>query len=142
LTNLLLLQTGYAFTALVSHEKQIESSKAEYYLALNKAQRTWKTGNEDVSPWLMYIFDVFLKQARAAQKILESDQFENLLSQKQLDFWKWAQNLGPNEFNRGAAIKALGFAPRTIEQIMKKFLDMKKLEQLGRGRATRYRVIQ
>ena len=125
----------------MSHEKLIESTKAEYYRALNQTQRTWKAENEDVSPWLLYLFNIFLQQARAAQSILESDQFEYLLSQKQLDFWKWAQSLGRNEFNRRAAIKALGFAPRTVEQIMKKFLDMKKLEQLGRGRATRYRVI-
>ncbi len=86
LTNLMLLQNGYAFASLVSHEKLIESSKAEYYLALNQTQRTWKSENEDVSPWLLYIFDVFLQQARAAQNILESDQFEYLLSLKQLDF--------------------------------------------------------
>jgi len=140
LTNLLLLQCGYTFATLVSHESLIENSKAEYYLALNRTQRTWKTESEDASPWLLYIFDVFLKQARAAQSILEGDQFEYLLSQKQLAFWNWAQSLGHNEFNRGAAIKALGFPPRTIEQIIKKFLDMKKLEQLGRGRATRYRL--
>lgn len=142
LTNLMLLQNGYAFTALVSHEKLIEASKAEYYLALNKTQKTWKSETEDVSPWLLYIFDIFLKQARAAQHILESDQFEYLLSGKQLVFWNWAQNLQGKEFNRGDAIRALGFAPRTTEQIMKKFLDMKKLEQLGRGRATRYRVMR
>ena len=141
LTNLMLLQNGYAFSTLVSHEKLIEASKAEYYLALNKAQRTWKSGQEDVSPWLLYIFDIFLKQAKAAQAILESDQFEYLLSEKQQDFWTWAQSMNGKVFNRGDAIKALGFPPRTIEQIMKKFLDMKKLEQLGRGRATRYRVV-
>ena len=89
----------------------------------------------------MYIFDVFLRQARAAQVILESDQFEYLLSEKQLAFWKWAQSLESKEFNRGDAIAALGFPPRTTEQIMKKFLDMNKLEQFGQGRATRYRVL-
>ena len=52
LTNLMLLQNGYAFATLVSDEKLIESSKAEYYLALNQTQRTWKSENEDVSPWL------------------------------------------------------------------------------------------
>ena len=141
LTNLMLLQHGYAFSTLVSHERLIEASKADYYLALNKAQRTWKSAQEDVSSWLRYLFDVFLKQAKAAQAILESDQFEYLLSEKQLDFWTWAQSLERNVFNRGDAIKALGFPPRTVEQIMKKFLDMKKLEKLGLGRATRYRVI-
>ncbi len=141
LTNLMMLQHVYSFSTLVSHEKIIEETKAEYYLALNKTQRTWKSENEDVSPWLLYIFDVFLRQAREAQRILESDQFEYLLSEKQLAFWQWAQSLGDKEFNRGDAIDALGFPPRTIEQIMKKLLDMKKLEQLGQGRATRYRVV-
>ncbi len=140
LTNLMLLQNGYAFTTLVSHEKLIETSKADYYLALNKTQRTWKSEQEDLSSWLLYLFEIFLKQARAAQQILESDQFEYLLSEKQLAFWQWAQSQGSKEFNRGDAIKALGFPPRTIEQIMKKFLDMKKLQQLGQGRATRYRL--
>jgi Fic family protein len=141
LTNLMLLQSGYAFSSLVSHEKLIEETKAEYYLALNKTQRTWKTEDETIEPWLLYIFNIFLKQARAAQVILESDQFEYLLSGKQLAFWQWAQSLGGREFNRGDAIQALGFPPRTVEQIIKKLLDMKKLEQFGQGRATRYKVI-
>jgi Fic family protein len=140
LTNLMLLQNGYAFATLVSHEKLIEASKAEY-LALNKTQRTSKGEYENLSPWLLFLFDIFLKQAGAAQHILESDQFEYLLSKKQLAFWKWAQSYGSKEFNRGDAINALGVAPRTIEQIMKKFLDMKKLQQLGQGRATRYRAM-
>ncbi|MGQ0527217.1 MAG: Fic family protein [Alphaproteobacteria bacterium] len=140
LTNLMLLQCGYSFSTLVSHEKLIEETKAEYYLALNKAQRTWKNESEDVTPWLLYIFDVFLRQAREAQRILESDQFEYLLSEKQLALWNWAQSLGGKEFNRGDAINALGFAPRTVEQIIKKLLDMRKIDQFGQGRATRYRV--
>lgn len=140
LTNLMLLQCGYSFSTLVSHEKLIEETKAEYYLALNKTQRTWKSESEDITPWLLYVFDVFLRQAREAQRILESDQFEYLLSEKQLAFWKWAQNMGGQEFSRGDVIDALGFPPRTIEQIIKKLLDMKKLDQLGQGRATRYRV--
>lgn len=142
LTNLMLLRSGYKFTTLVSHEKLIEETKAEYYLALNKTQRTWKTDNEDVTPWLLYIFEVFLKQAKAAQALLEQDQFEYILSEKQLTFWQWAQNMGGQEFSRANAIDALNFPPRTVEQIIKKFLDLKKLEKLGQGRATRYRVKQ
>ena len=140
LTNLLLLRNGYHFTTLVSHERLIEESKAGYYLALNKAQRTWKTADENIAPWLLYIFDIFLGQARAARTILESDQFEYLLSAKQLALWKWAQGLKDREFTRGDAIAALGFPARTIEQIIKKLLDMHKIGQYGQGRATRYRV--
>jgi Fic family protein len=141
LTNLMLLQNSYAFTTLVSHEKLIEESKAEYYLALSKSQRTWKTKTEDLTPWLTYLFDIFRRQARAAQAILESDQFEYLLSEKQLALWNWARQLAGGKFSRGDAIEALGFPPKTAEQIIKKLLNMKKLERLGQGRATHYRLV-
>lgn len=139
LTNLMLLRNGYAFTSLVSHEKLVEQSKAEYYLALNKTQQSWKSESEDMTPWLLYIFDVFLRQAREAQHLLESDQFEYLLSEKQLTFWQWAK--AQKEFSRKTAIDALGYPSRTIEDITRKFVDMKKLERLGLGRGTRYRII-
>jgi len=139
LTNLTLLQQGYRFASLVSHEKLVEQNKADYYLALNKTQQSWKTEQEDITPWLLFIFDVFQKQAQQAQTLLESDQFEYLLSEKQLQFWQWAKE--ERQFTRKAAIAALDFAPRTIESITKKLLDMNKLERLGEGRATRYRVI-
>jgi Fic family protein len=66
LTNLILLQHGYAFTTVASHEKIIEDHKADYYLALNQTQRTWKTDKEDMSPWLYFIFSVFKSQATKA----------------------------------------------------------------------------
>lgn len=139
LTNLMMQQHGYGFTSLVSHEKLIEQSKVEYYLALNKTQSSWKSQNEDLSPWLFYIFAVFQQQAEQARQLFESDQFEYLLSEKQLQFWQWARE--QKEFSRRTAIDALGFAPRTVEDIARKLLDMKKLERLGQGRATRYRAI-
>ncbi len=140
LTNLMLLQNGYAFTRLVSHERLIEARKADYYLALNKTQKTWKTGQEDITPWLHFIFEIFVQQAKEAQHILEGDQFEYLLSEKQLAFWQWAGTQG--EFSRKDAMEALGFPARTVEGIIKKHWEMKKLERLGQGRATRYRVVK
>jgi Fic family protein len=140
ITNLMLLQHGYSFARIVSHEKLVEENKAEYYLALNQTQTTWKTDQEELSPWLLFIFDIFHRQAIEAQRILEMDQFEYLLSEKQLAFWQWAGT--QKEFSRKDAIDALGFPARTVEDITKKIFDMKKLERLGRGRATRYRVVK
>lgn len=139
LTNLMLLQHGYSFASLVSHEKLVEQSKADYYLALNKTQQSWKKKQEDITPWLLFIFERFHQQAKEAQVLLESDQFEYLLSEKQLQFWQWAKE--QRQFTRKAAIEALDFAPRTVEAITRKLLGMNKLERLGEGRATRYRVI-
>ena len=47
----MLLQQGYLFTQIVSHERIIEANKVDYYLALNKTQSTWKTDSEDITPW-------------------------------------------------------------------------------------------
>src|SRR5260221_12538850 len=52
LTNLLLLQQGYLYMPYVSHEKIIEDNKPEYYLALRKSQKTFKTEKEEVTSWL------------------------------------------------------------------------------------------
>lgn len=139
LTNLMLLQNGYDFVKLVSHEKLIEQSKKRYYLALNKTQKTWKCEKEDVTSWLLFIFEIFAQQANEAQNTLESDQFEYLLSIKQLSFWKWAKK--KKEFSRKDAIQELEYSPRTLEDIIKKLLMMKKLARLGQGSAVRYRTL-
>jgi len=142
LSNLMLLQHGYDFAAVVSHEKSIEENKADYYLALNKTQKTWKTGKEDLSDWLLFFLKIIKAQSRQALKILEGDHFESLLSEKQLDLWRWATALPGREFGRKAALEALSYPARTVESIIKKLLDMKKLERLGEGRATRYKVVK
>jgi Fic family protein len=140
LTNLMLLHHGYAFTTVASHEKVIEDNKADYYLALNRAQRTWKTEIEDVSPWLFFIFDVFSNQANKALQLLEDDQTELLLSEKQLALWQWVNTLPTAIFSPRMAVDALGFPARTVAENIKKLTEMDKLERIGEGRGTRYRL--
>jgi Fic family protein len=140
LTNLMLLRHGYAFTTVASHEKIVEENKAEYYLALNRTQSTWKTEQEDISPWLVFMFDVFRRQARKALQLLEEDQTELLLSEKQLALWRWAQTVPDGMFSPRMAVEATGFPVRTVEDIIKKLARMNKLERMGAGRGTRYRV--
>lgn len=140
LTNLLLLQNGYAFTQVVSHERIIEANKVDYYLALNKTQNTWKTDTENIAPWLLYFLDIMKKQSEQALKIIEGDNVEYLLSEKQLDLWRWAIDFD-GEFGRKDAVAALSFPKRTVESIIKKLVDLKRLERIGEGRAIRYRIV-
>lgn len=140
LTNLLLLQNGYAFTQVVSHERIIEANKVDYYLALNKTQSTWKTDKENIAPWLLYFLDIMKKQSSQAMKIIEGDNIEYLLSEKQLALWRWIVDYD-NEFSRKDAVKALSFPERTVESIIRKLVDLKRIERIGEGRATRYRVV-
>lgn len=140
LTNLMLLQSGYEFISIVSHERAIESKKADYYLALNKAKSSWKTKKEDISPWVLYFLNIIREQARQALKILKGDDIDYLLSEKQLALWQWINQRSEKTFSRKDAIQAINFPPRTIEACIKKLLDLKKITKLGEGRATRYRL--
>jgi Fic family protein len=139
LTNLLLLKQGYLFTRIVSHEKIIEANKGDYYLALNKTQTTWKTESEDITPWLLFFLNVIKTQSQEAFKIIASDDIQYLLSEKQLTLWNWAKEKS-TEFSRNDAVKALGFPNRTVESIIKKLVNLKRLQRLGQGKATRYKL--
>jgi Fic family protein len=140
LTNLMLLQSGYEFVSVVSHERVIEARKADYYIALNKAQSSWKSKKEDVSVWILYFLNILREQARQALKILEGDDIDYLLSEKQLALWHFVNQQSEKTFSRKEAIEGLGFPPRTVESCIKKLLDLRKISKLGEGRATRYRL--
>lgn len=142
LTNLMLLQQGYHFTTIVSHEKIIETHKVDYYLALNKVQQSWKKDQENIAPWLLFFLNVVRLQAKQALLLLESDDIEYLLSPKQLALWHWALQLDSLEFSRKDAVAALGFPERTVESIIKKLVSMKRLQRLGEGKASRYKVLR
>lgn len=141
LTNLMLLQHGYLFTQIVSHERIIEANKVDYYLALNKTQSTWKTDCEDITPWLEFFLTVIKTQSDQAISLIEEDTIDYLLSEKQLALWQWANHYA-QDFSRKDAIQALGFPPRTIESIIKKLIDLKRLTRLGEGKASRYKIIK
>ena len=93
-----------------------------------------------MTPWLTFFFTIMRLQAQKALALLEGDRIEDVLSEKQLALWQWANNLADKTFTRKMAIEALGFPPRTIESIIKKLLDLKRLDRTGESRATRYRV--
>jgi Fic family protein len=91
LTNLLMLQAGYAYMTYVSHEKLIEDNKPEYYLALRQSQRTFKTDQDSILPWLTFFLDISLIQARMALNLLSDENIEQLLSPRQVEVWRYMQ---------------------------------------------------
>ena len=142
LTNLMLLQQGYQFTSLVSHEKLIEQRKGDYYLALNQTQKNWKTGGEDITPWLRFFLKIVHQQAELALEILSRDDREALLSGNQQNILDWIRAREADTFTRGDLIEAFDVATRTIEASVKRLLEHKFIERIGAGRATRYRLLR
>ncbi len=137
LTNLLLLQTGYAYVPYVSHEKLIEDNKAEYYVALRKSQKTFKTENPNITPWLEFFFNILLVQSKQAIELLSKENVEKLFSPKQLAVWRYL--LQVVEATPGEIAKNTKVARPTVSQALDTLLRLKKVERIGQGRTTRYR---
>ena len=71
LTTLLLYRSGFYVGKYISLEAKIAKNKDLYYEALGKAQNGWHEGEEDVVPFIKYLFGTIL----AAYKDFE-DRFE------------------------------------------------------------------
>ena len=137
LTNLLLLQNGYDFARVASHEQFIEKNKANYYWALNQTQQTWKQEEEDVTPWLFFFLNIILSQATKAVELSQVENTEQWLSEKQQRVWEKVQGLG-KPFSKSEMVQLTGLNIRTVEASLKKLVNMGKLQRLGEGRGVRY----
>ena len=123
----------------VSHEKLIEDNKPDYYLALRKSQKTFKTDKEDVAPWLDFFLTIFLKQSQMAIGLITAENIETLLSPKQLAVWEYLQAVDeatPQEIAEKADV-----ARPTVNQVLNKLQEMKKVKRIGEGAGIRYRKI-
>jgi len=139
LTNLLLLQAGYQYMPYVSHEKLIEDNKANYYMALRKAQKTLHKSKPNIVPWLDFFLSVVYKQSQLAVELLSEEDIEKLLSPKQIAVWEYLQTVteaSPKDISKNAKV-----VQPTVVQALDKLIRLKKVERIGLGRSTRYRKI-
>lgn len=138
LTNLLLLQSGYAHIPYVSLEEIIEERKTDYYLSLRQTQKNHKTDNEDISAWIDFILDVLIEQTERARALIDTKQPEKLLSPKQISIYELFADgsvLGVKEITE----RLIGeVAQPTIKKTLSRLVELKLLERLGHARSTRY----
>src|SRR3990167_9049013 len=137
LTNLLLLQAGYAYVPYVSLEEIIEGRKDAYYLSLRETQKHHKTEREDISAWVNFLLGALLAQAETARHLIERNEPEQSLSEKQiavLRLFDAGATLSPKEISL-----ILGAMPLpTIKQALAPLVKLEILKRIGLGRATRY----
>lgn len=139
LTNLLLLKAGYLYMPYISHEKFVEDNKDAYYIALRRSQKTFGKEDESIIAWLEFFLTMILKQSEMAVELLESEQVEKLLSQKQLDVWNYI--LGVSDATPSEIAEKTEVARPTVNQALTKLLKLKRIEKIGSGRGTRYRKL-
>jgi len=136
LTNLLLLQHGYAYMPYVSHEKLVEDNKPGYYLALRQSQKSFRTDRESIEPFVHFFLNVLLAQTAQAVDLLSTKQLEGLLSKQQTLVWQYMQKMceaTPLEIST-----ATGVPRPTVSQALTKLVRLKKVQRVGLGRGTRY----
>ncbi|MDP3014179.1 MAG: Fic family protein, partial [Candidatus Subteraquimicrobiales bacterium] len=127
LTNLLLLKEGYEYMPYASHEKLVEDNKPEYYVALRKSQKTIKTKNEDITPWLEFFLTMFLKQSEMAVDLLSKENIEKILTAKQMAVWQYLQEIDEAATPMEIAKKTKVAHP-TVRQSLDKLMRLKKVE--------------
>jgi Fic family protein len=138
LTNLLLLRSDYTYVPYVSLDEIIEDHKEDYYLALRATQKNHKTDQEDISPWLNFLLDSLLIQVTKAKEIMNSEQPEKLLSERQGQIFAVfidGEALGVAEIDK----RLKGLVPQvTIKQALARLVALRLLERIGQGRGIRY----
>jgi Fic family protein len=122
----------------ISLDEIIEQTKVDYYLALRATQKNHGTDHEDITPWVNYFLTALTEQTERARKIMDEDQPEKLLSEKQKEIYQL--------FTEG---KEMGVAEvvtllegrierETIKQALSRLVKLKLLERIGQGRGSRY----
>lgn len=138
LTNLLLLRSDYTYVPYVSLDEIIEDRKEDYYLALRATQKNHKTDHEDISSWLNFLLDSLLVQIIKAKEIINSEQPEKLLSERQGQIFAVFTDdeaLGVAEINK----RLKGSVPQvTIKQALARLVALRLIERMGQGRGVRY----
>jgi Fic family protein len=139
LANMLLLKAGYSYVPYISLDEIIEKTRSEYYLALRATQKNHKTAREDITPWVDYLLSALSLQTDRARELMENDQPEKLLSEKQMQIYRLFD--GGKEIGVAEVITLLkGKTPRaTIKQALSRLVKLRLLEQVGQARSARYR---
>ncbi|MFH1046694.1 MAG: hypothetical protein V1738_00160 [Patescibacteria group bacterium] len=136
-----MLQVGYTYVPYVSLDEIIEGRKEDYYLALRAVQKNHNTDYADITPWLNYFLDALLTQAENARGLMESEQPEKLLSERQeqvLAVLPDGESLGVAELDK----RLKGSVPLvTIKQALARLVALRLVERTGQGRGVRYRKI-
>ena len=140
LTNFLLLKETYSYISYISLEEIIEDHQTEYYLALRATQKKHKTKDEDITAWVNFFLSTLIEQTEKAKKIMEAEQPEKLLSEKQLQVYQLFKDktLSVAEIDK----KLKNKVPKvTIKQALSRLVNLKLIERIGAGRGTRYRKL-
>lgn len=136
LTDLCLLTKGYEFCMYASHEKVIEDSKAQYYVALRQTQAG--LGRQpDLNPWFLFFLKVLDQQTRVVRPYLASKKL-GTLTQKAAIVFDMIQKHGTTTI--GFLERETGMKRVTLKAILTRLKNQGHIVMEGEKKTSRYRV--
>ena len=137
LTNLLLLQRGYAHVQYVSLENIIAERWTEYYLALRRSQANTSLLHPDITPWLGAFLETLQIQSRQLKWLLAREADTRALSAKQSRVLNLLERSG--EITNRLLRDELGMPKDTAKQVLSRLMALDLVQRRGAGRAVTYR---
>ena len=137
LTNLLLLQAGYAYVPYSSLESVIENNKEAYYLALRRTQGTLRAEVPNWQPWLLFFLRALQQQARRLAVKMEREKNELApLSVLAVKILEAARDHG--RVTSRDMVRIAGASPNTLKITFTSLVEKRLLRRHGGGRSIWY----
>lgn len=137
LSHLLLLRGGYAFVAYAPLDRAVAERKAEYFLALRRAQAGLASPRPDVSAWLCAYLEPVRAAARQLRAALAPLPPPACLSANQEAVLRLFQR--HEAVTVRLACRELGLRRDTAKQVLGRLLALGAVTRFGAGRAACYR---
>ena len=135
LTTLLLYQEGYDVCRYVSMESKINSSKKDYYRALEESQVGWMENKCDYGPFIHY----FLGELFLCYRDLNRMAGEELGRRKKSEGLEAFLRLTSVPVGKSELMAIFPeISRKTIERTLARMCDAGEIDKLGSGKSTRY----
>ncbi|HSW72200.1 MAG TPA: Fic family protein [Chlamydiales bacterium] len=137
LTTLLMLKSGYSYVIYSSLESIIESNKENYYLALQKTQKSWQNKRPDWTPWLLFFLNCLQRQKHhleikiSREKLLVSELSD--LARQILDLLSAHGNLKIQDLETFTKANR-----NTLKKTLALLVNKNYISLMGRGKSSFY----
>jgi Fic family protein len=139
LTNLLLLQAGYAYVPYSSLESVVEQSKESYCLALRQTQGTIRSEVPDWQPWILFFLRSLAEQVKRLNRKIEREKLVlATLPELSLQIVEFAREHG--RVTMADAIRLTGSNRNTLKQHFRALVQRNQLGVHGAGRGAWYEI--
>lgn len=136
LTNLLLLQNGYAYVQYSSHESIVEANKDKYYFALRTAQRELRSGETSPGIWTAFFLEMLKDQKDHLLKKIEREKIAHALPDVSIQILNLAREHG--RVTVSFVTNVLQVNRNTVKKHLQHLVRTEKLILHGKGRGSYY----